>query len=65
MTMQTRSGIPLQRTYNATGGEGEQPGVFPFARGRLSKSQAHTTWIRESFPAKATVDDRTNKFGIF
>jgi methylmalonyl-CoA mutase N-terminal domain/subunit len=46
MTMQTRSGIPLQRTYNAAGGEGEQPGIFPFTRGRLSKSQAHTTWIQ-------------------
>ncbi len=46
MTMRTRSGIPLQRTYNAAGGEGEQSGVFPFTRGRLSKSQAHTTWIQ-------------------
>ena len=46
MTMQTRSGIPLKRTYNAAGGEGEQPGVFPFTRGRLSKPQAHTTWIQ-------------------
>lgn len=47
MIMRTRSGLPLQRTYYALGGEeGERPGEFPFTRGRLSNPHAQSAWIQ-------------------
>jgi methylmalonyl-CoA mutase, N-terminal domain len=46
MTMKTRSGLPLQRSYTAPSGEGELAGEFPFTRGRLSSAHAQTAWIQ-------------------
>ena len=45
MTM-TRSGVPLQRFYAASDGNGERPGEFPFTRGRLSNPHAKAAWIQ-------------------
>jgi len=44
--MNTRSGVPLQRTYVAATGEGEQPGEFPYTRGRPANPHTQTTWIQ-------------------
>src|SRR5271166_1025097 len=46
MSMQTRSGVPLQRCYIAADGSGERPGEFPFTRGRLSNPHANAAWIQ-------------------
>jgi methylmalonyl-CoA mutase, N-terminal domain len=42
----TRSGVPLQRTYVAATGAAEQPGEFPYTRGRLANPHTHTAWIQ-------------------
>src|SRR5271165_6719887 len=46
MSMQTRSGVPLQRCYAAADGSGERPGEFPFTRGRLSTPHVKAAWIQ-------------------
>lgn len=45
MTMTTRSGVPLQRSYTAENG-GERPGEFPFTRGRLGNPHTQAPWIQ-------------------
>lgn len=46
MTMRTRSGVPLQRSYGPADDSGERPGEFPFTRGRLSNPHAKAAWIQ-------------------
>ena len=46
MSMKTRSGVPLQRSYAAANGAGERPGEFPFTRGRLSNPRVTAAWIQ-------------------
>jgi methylmalonyl-CoA mutase N-terminal domain/subunit len=46
MSSTTRSGIPLSRFYSAPNGRGEQPGVFPYTRGRMASPHTEGAWIQ-------------------
>ena len=60
MKMETRSGIPLERTYGARNGGGERPGEFPFTRGRLTNPNNRTTWIQRELSGEGD-GERSNE----
>ena len=44
--MQTRSGIEIQNVYSDKNGPSENPGEFPFTRGRSSQPNPSGNWIQ-------------------
>ena len=50
--MNTRSGVPLRRSYIAASGEGERPGEIPYTRGRLTNPHTHRTWIQRELSSE-------------
>lgn len=60
MTIKSRSGIPLQRAYNAPDGSSEIPGEFPYSRGRLSNPHAKASWIQRELSGEGN-GNRSNE----